>query len=169
MADPTFPCLGARAAVNLNAYVLFTYDEMAEPATTSELAHHLGEFTGSSLVRTNEYASFIAVFRGPDSSSETEFERLLWKQLQALNEIDARRSAWSQASSPNVEDPNFSFSFGGESLYVVGMHPHSSRLARRFRWPALVFNPHAQFQRLRASGHWKRMQNSIRKREVALQ
>ena len=42
-------------------------------------------------------------------------------------------------------------------------------MARRFRWPALVFNPHVQFERLRGEGKWKRMQQTIRERDVALQ
>ena len=33
----------------------------------------------------------------------------------------------------------------------------SSRLARRFRWPTLVFNPRAQFERLRADGRFERL------------
>jgi len=49
------------------------------------------------------------------------------------------------------------------------LHPRSSRLARQFRWPALVFNPHEQFERLRADGKWKRMQHTIRERDVELQ
>jgi hypothetical protein len=49
------------------------------------------------------------------------------------------------------------------------MHPHSSREARRFGWPAMVFNPHEQFERLRADGKWKRMQQTIRERDVQLQ
>jgi FPC/CPF motif-containing protein YcgG len=32
-----------------------------------------------------------------------------------------------------------------------------------------VFNPHEQFERLRADGHWKRMQETIRRRDLELQ
>ena len=71
--------------------------------------------------------------------------------------------------SADPADPHFSFSFAGEALYVIGMHANSSREARRFPWPALVFNPHEQFERLRADGKWTRMQASIRSRDVALQ
>jgi len=59
--------------------------------------------------------------------------------------------------------------FGGRALFVVGMHPASSRLARRFRWPALVFNPRAQFERLRAEGKFERLRTLVRERDVALQ
>jgi FPC/CPF motif-containing protein YcgG len=52
---------------------------------------------------------------------------------------------------------------------VVGLHPASSRFARRFAWPTLVFNAHHQFDRLRAEGRYDRMQEVIRSRELALQ
>jgi uncharacterized protein len=52
---------------------------------------------------------------------------------------------------------------------VIGLHAHSSREARRFRWPTLVFNPHEQFERLRADGKWKHMQETIRQRDRHLQ
>jgi FPC/CPF motif-containing protein YcgG len=71
------------------------------------------------------------------------------------------------SSDPN--DPEFSFSFAGRAFYVIGIHPRSSRIARTFPWPALVFNPHEQFERLRTDGKWKKMQKAIRARELVLQ
>jgi FPC/CPF motif-containing protein YcgG len=49
------------------------------------------------------------------------------------------------------------------------MHPESSRIARKFRWPTLVFNPHEQFEQLRVDGKWKRLQHTIRERDLQLQ
>jgi FPC/CPF motif-containing protein YcgG len=49
------------------------------------------------------------------------------------------------------------------------MHPASSRLSRRFHWPTLVFNPRAQFERLRAEGKFERLRALVRERDVALQ
>ena len=71
--------------------------------------------------------------------------------------------------SSDPADPHFSFSFAGRALYVIGMHANSSREARRFPWPTLIFNPHEQFERLRADGKWKHMQETIRRRDHALQ
>ena len=47
------------------------------------------------------------------------------------------------------------------------LHPDGE--ARRFPWPLLVFNPHAQFLRLKEAGQWDRMQEVIRTRELSLQ
>jgi FPC/CPF motif-containing protein YcgG len=50
----------------------------------------------------------------------------------------------------------------------VGLHPGASRPARRFAKPALVFNTHDQFNRLRASGAYEKMRQIIIDRDVAL-
>jgi FPC/CPF motif-containing protein YcgG len=55
------------------------------------------------------------------------------------------------------------------AFFVVGLHPASSRFARRFAWPTLVFNAHHQFERLRSEGGYARMQEVIRARERKLQ
>jgi FPC/CPF motif-containing protein YcgG len=98
-----------------------------------------------------------------------EFEGLLWKQLRLLHERDAARFDWDPEVASDPDDPRFSFSFGGQALYVIGMRANSSREARRFPWPVLVFNPHEQFERLRGDGKWKRMQGTIRQRDLQLQ
>lgn len=54
-------------------------------------------------------------------------------------------------------------------MFVVGLHPASSRLSRRFQWPTLVFNPRSQFERLRETGRFERLRGAVREREIALQ
>jgi len=127
------------------------------------------EEAGPSKSRSTEYASFIAIFERPRETSELEFEDLLWRQLRLLQEHDCTGHDWDPAVSSDPADPHFSFSFGGQALYVIGMHANSSREARRFPWPTLVFNPHEQFERLRADGKWKHMQERIRQRDLKLQ
>jgi hypothetical protein len=163
-----FPCVGARAAFHAGSYRLNVYDELASESATEQLAKDLLGFTSSEL-RDHQYATCIAVFRSPRDVDERQFEMELWQQLAMLNMIDAQRFAWDPQVRSDPADPMFSFSFAGQALYVVGMHPSSSRLARRFEWPTLIFNPHEQFERLRTEGKWKRMQQTIRERDVALQ
>ena len=101
--------------------------------------------------------------------NEAEFERQLWIQLQGLHDRDDPSSLWDPAVSDDPGDPRFSFSFAGTALFVIGLHPESSRIARRFAWPALVFNPHAQFERLRREGRFDHLRDRIRARDEALQ
>ncbi|MEJ7811192.1 MAG: guanitoxin biosynthesis heme-dependent pre-guanitoxin N-hydroxylase GntA [Gemmatimonadaceae bacterium] len=87
----------------------------------------------------------------------------------ALGERDEPAARWDPAVSADPADPHFAFSFAGCAMFVIGLHPGSSRLARRFRWPALVFSPRAQFERLRAEGRFERLRAAVREREIVLQ
>jgi len=165
--DPQFSCLGAKAALNEKSYGFAVFDEMGTKQATRNLCHKLFDFARSTKRKTEQYSSFVAVFRRPLQITEREFEACLWLQLRQLHRVDP--SDWDASVSADPADPHFSFSFGGQAFYVVGMHGTSSRVARRFRWPTLVFNPHEQFERLRNDGNWKRMQHAIREREMALQ
>ena len=166
---PGFSCIGAKAAFNDNAYGLAVYPELAAPESTAGLCRDLCHFTHTDLIRDSEYATFVAVFRTPVDVDETTFEELLWRQLSLLHAADAQYFSWDKTVSADTDDSHFSFSFAGRAFYVIGLHSRSSRLARQFAWPTLVFNPHEQFERLRSDGKWKRMQNAIRAREVVLQ
>lgn len=167
--DPDFPCLGAKAAFNSGSDAFEVYGELASEASTARLSADLSAFTRSEIRRVSEYATFVAVFAGPLKTSEAEFERLLWEQLRKLHQTDASNFGWDPNVRSDPADPHFSFSFAGQALYVIGMHAESSRAARQFKWPTLVFNPHEQFERLRADGKWKRMQETIRERDRELQ
>ena len=164
-----YPCLGAKAALHSSSFTVRCYPEIGSAAATSQLSPALLNFTETQRASASEYATFIAIFEGPRPVDETEFERLLWAQLRALHHEDARHFDWDANVRSDPSDPHFSFSFGGRALYVIGMHSNSSRTARRFPWPALIFNPHEQFERLRADGKWKRMQETIRKRDLELE
>lgn len=167
--DPSFPCLGAKGAINSQSYSFATYDRLGSLSSSMLLARALDEFARSEMVRTNDYATLVSVFESPAPVSEKEFERLLWLQLQQLHELDVDQLHWDPSVSADPANARFSFSFAGQAFYVIGMHANSSRLARQFPWPTLIFNPHAQFEKLRSNGHWQRMQARIRERDMALQ
>jgi FPC/CPF motif-containing protein YcgG len=164
-----FPCVGARAAFNSGSYAVAVYDALASDDSTAALARDLFEFTRSEIRTASEFATFVAVFQRPEQSDEVQFENLLWHQLRKLNDADSARFQWDPHVRSDPADPQFSFSFAGQALYVIGMHANSSRRARQFPWPAMIFNPHEQFERLRADGKWKRMQQTIRERDLELQ
>ncbi|HEX5490500.1 MAG TPA: guanitoxin biosynthesis heme-dependent pre-guanitoxin N-hydroxylase GntA [Candidatus Udaeobacter sp.] len=169
VADSAFPCLGAKAALNSGSQILRVYQELGAEQCARELARDLQEFIFSEVRQTNAFATFVAMFREPRDLAEKQFENLLWRALQQLHEIDVARHAWNEKVSSDTASPRFAFSFASEPLYVVGLHGGSSRLARRFPWPTLVFNAHEQFARLRQDGNWTKMQQTIRRRDIALQ
>ena len=93
----------------------------------------------------------------------------LWQRAQSLSDKDfwLGQTADPRASD-NPEDPNFALSFCGEAFFLVGLHPGASRPARRFERPTIIFNPHAQFEKLRETGHYESMRRAILKRDLAL-
>lgn len=168
--NPQFSCVGAKSAVAQESARLGVYDQLGSAGTTAGLARDLWTFTHDpDTDADNDYVTFVALFKGPTELDEAGFEDHLWEQLRQLNRLDAPLHAWDPTVSPDPDDPHFGFSFAGTAFFVVGLHPNSSREARRFPWPLLVFNPHAQFTRLREAGRWARMQNVIRTRELSLQ
>jgi hypothetical protein len=143
------------------------YEGLGEPSETAALASDLCTFVRELPTVEPGLGTFIAVFERPRFISEREFEDCLWALLSGLHVADCARYDPSASSDP--ENVNFGFSFSGTALFVVGMYPGSSRLSRRFEFPALVFNPRAQFDDLRRRGHYDRFAEVIRRRELILQ
>ena len=168
--NPSFSCVGAKSAVMHESYRLGVYNHLGDAGATAGLCRDL--FTFSREVESgkeDDFQTFVAMFREPTGVDESEFERLLWAQLRLLTHHDAPLHPWNPDVSADPEDPHFAFSFAGTAFFIVGLHPHSSRDARRFPWPTLVFNPHSQFQHLKEEGRWERLQEVIRTREASLQ
>lgn len=113
------------------------------------------------------YHTAALIFEGPTDLTEEEFDALLWKRLQSISNLDAANYAYDQRVSCDPQSPHFSFSVKQEAFFIVAMHPQSSRLARRFRHPVLVFNPHQQFEALRRTHHFDAMKEVVRKRDIA--
>jgi FPC/CPF motif-containing protein YcgG len=169
IGDAGFPCLAAKGAVHRRDYQLCVYGALGSAEASDALAFDLAGFTRRSPPDGDRFTAFVAVFTGRAPASERAFERRLWMQLQRLHERDDPAVGWDPAVSADPDDPRFSFSFGGCAFFIVGLNPRSSRIARRFLWPALVFNPHAQFARLRREGRFERLREQIRERDIALQ
>ena len=87
----------------------------------------------------------------------------------AMHAVDAKFFAWDKSVDSDPASRNFSYSIGGRSMYVIGMHPQASRLARTRPYPTMVFNLHQQFERLRARGKFDAMKQTIRSREMSFQ
>ena len=165
--NPAFPCLGAPAAFNQQAYRFGMYAGLGSDEATGALRHDLHAFIAEQPAMGSAFTTFVASFDGPLPRDERDFERLFWQQASRLAASDD--VAWDTAVSSDPDDPRFAFSFGGRAFFLLGLHPGSSRWARRFAWPTIVFNAHQQFERLRATGRYGPLQAAIRDRDTALQ
>jgi len=167
--DDDYPCLGARAALRRGTYRFGAYERLDDPAVTEGLMRDLYAFVQERRGIADDFTTFAAVFREPVPGGERGFERALWSQLDRLHQLDRRFHEWDVAVSADPDDPRFSFSIAGNAFFIVGLHPDASRDARRFAWPALIFNAHIQFEELKETGRFTGLQSRIRVRERELQ
>lgn len=161
-----FPCLGAKSVFRRGSVAHVVLDDMDDPDVPERLLERLQDFAAD-IEGESGFHSFIATFRGPVPTTEAGFEASLFGLLQRLHDADDQSWADGVGSDPN--DPHFAFSAGGSAYFIVGLHPAASRVARRAPLPTLVFNPHGQFEELRAEGRFDGMRTTIRRRDENLQ
>ncbi|OHE84670.1 MAG: hypothetical protein A2579_09210 [Lysobacterales bacterium RIFOXYD1_FULL_69_11] len=171
--NPDFPCVGSKAALAQDAIRTLELDALGQRSNDAPLLDGLAKFARHLAAQPEDSKvvhSFVAIFDGPTDTDEMRFEALLWSQLQRLHLLDVRRgNTWADGVSRNPDSPKFSLSLAGHPFFVIGLHPGASRIARRFAWPAMVFNSHVQFDRLREDGRYEKMQKATRARDLALQ
>jgi hypothetical protein len=161
------PCIMANAMFKLDNYQLKIYDNMTSDAVVAPILNAIESYLEHYDFESNDFESLILCFKENHFNSELDFEKALWNLLQKLH--DADDSEWDPEVSNDVEDPTFSFSLKGKAFYIVGMHPNSSRLARRAPYCTLVLNLHWQFERLREMGTYQTVKKRIRRRDKKLQ
>lgn len=168
VADPAFPCVGARSALNRGRMEFGSYSQLGDTGCARALCNDLTTFSQKYGSPGSEPVSFVAMF-DQTFADEAGFVDGLWRHLQALHEVDRHQHVWDESVSADPASESFSFSIAGRAFFVVGLCPQSSRLARRAPFPCLVFNFHDQFGSLKESGKYTGMQKVIRGRDIALQ
>ena len=163
-----YPCVGAKAALNKDAYRIAQYAGLGRHSSIVECTHDIQWFAANADQIDPDTASFVAVFDDPSITNEEDFEDKLWTQLQGMHDIDSLTFDWDPAVSSDPVDPDFSFSIAGRAFFIVGMPPQAAREARRFPYPTLIFNLHDQFEAMREQGRYERMRDTIREREESL-
>ncbi len=167
--DPQFPCVGAKSALSRDQMTIHVARDITSAWDDLPIWRSLYALARSYRAAPKLFQTLVIIFDGPGSLSEAEFEAALWARVQSLSAKDE----WlGQKPDPTVsddpDDPHFSLSFGGEAFFVVGLHPKASRPARRFSRPALVFNLHDQFVKLREMGRYEKLRESILERDMAV-
>lgn len=166
ISESSYPCLGAKSAYANDQIHWMLLEDIRSSGEDLRILRFLYDFIDT-FRTAGALSSAVIIFDRPDTLSEEEFDLYLWQRLQALADLDSATCAYDARVSNDPEAPSFNFSLKEEALYVIGLHPGSSRRARRFSRPALVFNPHQQFESLRVSGKYDSMKRAIRRREVA--
>lgn len=165
--DKEFPCVVAKASLARNHIKGFVANHMACPASDTAILHFLYDFVDQYRASRESYHSAAVIFREPRETDEHTFDALLWEKLKSLSNLDKTRYAHDHRVDANPEAPNYSYSLKSEAFFVVGLHPGSERRSRRFKYPALIFNPHAEFEKLRNLNRYENLKRVVRKRDVA--
>lgn len=164
----SFPCLGAKSALSRGHLVYRIENDLRwgpNAFTVDSIQGISQKYNSDSPL----FQSIVVLFRQPEVLTEMAFESYLWRYLQRMHNIDVDRYEWDPQVGRNPDAADFSFSIGGRAYYVVGLHPGASRTARRFFRPALVFNLHDQFERLRNNGKYEKIRDTIINRDAHLE
>jgi FPC/CPF motif-containing protein YcgG len=161
------PCVMAQTVFSMDHVDFHTYTNFGSKEAATKIIEDLKRYIARYDFESKDFFTFIAAFKDEDSFTEDEFEKTLWQQLNLLHEVDD--TPWDKNVSDDPENGNFSFSLGGRAFYIVGLHPNSSRMARQTPYPAIAFNLHWQFEKLREMGTYHTVRNKIRERDSELQ
>jgi hypothetical protein len=164
--DKFFPCVAAKTAAFRQQMKVMVAGHMGCPKDDAQILEFMYSFVDDYRANGNLFQSAVILFNQPTVISESLYDTFFWQRLQEIERRDRVRFDPDPRVDSNPESPNFSYSIKEEAFFIIGLHPASSRPSRRFSSPAIVFNPHAQFEQLRNSGQYSKMKNIIRKRDV---
>ncbi|OYQ37758.1 hypothetical protein CHU92_07625 [Flavobacterium cyanobacteriorum] len=166
--NSAFPCVAAKAAMARGQVKVMAAGHMACPKDDRAILDFIYSFVNDYRSAGTMFHSAAILFSEPEVFSEEMYARFFWSRLQALSDLDAEHYEYDHRVDADTDSSQFSFSLKGEAFFVIGMHPAASRPARRFKYPAVVFNPHAQFEQLRDAGQYEKMKNIVRKKDTEL-
>lgn len=162
-----FPCVAAKAASDREHIRCMVAEHMACPADDVNILNFLYNFIDGYRASEKSFHSATIIFKEPKLNSEKMFDDLLWQRLQSISNLDAKNYNYDKRVDADPSSPDFSYSIKEEALFIIGLHPLSSRPSRRFVYPTLTFNIHAEFEKLRINGGYNKMKAIVRKRDLA--
>ncbi len=161
------PCIMAQSVFITDEVELYSYQGLGTREAAEQLINDIKQYLHTYDFDSNSFKTLMAVFAEDKIDTEKEFEDKLWQHLSHLYELDDQ--PWDETVAMDPASSDFSFSIAGAAFFIVGMHPNSSRKARRSPHPCLTFNLHWQFQRLREMGTFEQVRDKIRERDKDLQ
>ena len=165
-----YPCIAAKAAVHQSQLRIKVAADMSSADADKDILAFIysfaEDFRSAKNLHPSPFQSACIIFRQPEIRDEEMYDQLMWRRLQALADLDSKSYPFDSRVVADPESAAFSFSLMEEAFFIIGLHPMSSRAARRFRYPALVFNPHEQFEKLRQQKKYGPMKKAVRKRDL---
>lgn len=167
--DPSFPCVGAKAALSKQQMAFVVARDIKSAWDDLDIHAAVRGLVDKYRENRAPFRSLAVIFEHDSGLDELAFEQYLWERLQSLSDKDdwlGQKQDARVAHDPN--HPEFSLSFGGEAFFIVGLHPQASRPARKFVRPTMIFNLHDQFELLREANQYEKLRASILDRDVKI-
>lgn len=161
-----YPCVGAKASLARDQIKCMVATHMACPAADIQILEFLYAFIDDYRKSDRSFHSAAVIFTQPNHTNESMFDALLWQRLKALALLDKQKYLHDKRVDSDPASAMFSFSLKEEALFIIGLHPGSSRRSRQFNYPALVFNPHAEFEKLRKANRYEQIKKIVRNRDL---
>lgn len=162
-----FPCVGAKIALNKSQITTLDFKDIRSDSHNQDILSDIYRFIKNFNKDKKLYSSLVCTFKHSSLKDEKDFELVMWDKLQKLHNLDSKLYSWDKRVSCDPNDSQFSFSLGGEAFFIIGLSPYAQRKARRFKYPAIVFNLHSQFQVLKETNKFNALRVRIRKNEEA--
>lgn len=168
--SPSLPCIGAKISLARKAFDICVCDmPLGSSGNAEYVAKKLRGWRSSQQSEwdhRNPFTTFVVVFPSTPPCTEVDFEKNATIELRNLMRTDG--APWPSGMPTDAAHPKYMFSFDGQSYFVVGLHPGSSRPGRRFKYAALVFNAKRQFDVLRQGNEFQQIQKIVRRRDTVL-
>ena len=169
IAHAHFPCVGAKSASATGGLRTIAARDIRSGWSDLEIHRDLAVWVNLHPAQQRELSSLAVIFAEPRHLTELQFEQAMWQRLQSLADKDAwLGNSYDPSVSPRPDEAEFAVSLASKAFFIVGLHPGATRPARRFAYPTLIFNLHAQFERLREQQLYERMRERIIQRDIAL-
>ena len=166
LGNKDYPCIAAKAALSLAHVQCMVACDLSQSDWDGEILEFLYRFVDHYRTAAQPYHSACIIFPGPALLQEEMFDELLWARLNALASLDREMFPHDPRVDSYPHSTRFSFSIKQEAFFIIGLNPLSKRKSRAFMYPAIVFNPHQEFERLRRIKKYDHMKGTVRKRDI---
>ena len=158
----------AKSVINQGFFHTFTIPDLSTVSVNSAL-EQMYDFIAEMQAKKVNLSSCAIVVEDEKLKDFSLFETKFWEFLKELNQLDKVNYAPDPEVDSDPKSSNFSYSIKSESFFIIALHPNSPRWSRRFKYPAIVFNPHKQFEKMRSNGTYLKVRDLIRKKDKLLQ
>jgi FPC/CPF motif-containing protein YcgG len=168
ISNADFPCVAAKDALAKHNIKILIAQHIACPADDERILAFMYDFTDAYRRAEKGFHSAAIIFELPENLNEDLFDNFMWQRLRSLRKLDEQNYQHDPRVNSDPTSPGFGFSLKEEAYFIVGLHANNSRPGRQFKYPTLIFNPHAQFEVMKTTARFVKMKAVVRKKDIAL-